>query len=160
LAIFVSARVALYETIQRFIHPEGPDASVGTRGRGGDRVCGKRARGPGPFAFRPQALEPGPSPTATAPAPTVSLGVVARAALVAVGLPLGDPIVGLLITLVIFKITWDSWRLVSTTDPARWSSTLTERSVPNIGKTRITPAARYRCPARNAATGCAGKEER
>ena len=37
--------------------------------------------------------------------------------IVAVGAPIGDPIVGLLITLVIFKITWDSWRLVSRTDP-------------------------------------------
>jgi divalent metal cation (Fe/Co/Zn/Cd) transporter len=36
---------------------------------------------------------------------------------VALGFPLGDPIVGLAITLVIFKITWDSWRLISTTDP-------------------------------------------
>jgi hypothetical protein len=25
--------------------------------------------------------------------------------------------VGLVITLVIFKITWDSWRLISTTEP-------------------------------------------
>ena len=49
----------------------------------------------------------------------VSLGVVASAALVALGFPLGDPIVGLLITLVIFKITWDSWRLISTTDPGQ-----------------------------------------
>jgi len=37
--------------------------------------------------------------------------------IVALGAPIGDPIVGLVITLVIFKITWDSWRLVSTTDP-------------------------------------------
>ena len=28
-----------------------------------------------------------------------------------------DPLIGLLITLAIFKITWDSWRLISTTDP-------------------------------------------
>jgi divalent metal cation (Fe/Co/Zn/Cd) transporter len=47
----------------------------------------------------------------------VSLGVVVSAALVAVGFPRADPIVGLVITLVIFKITWDSWRLISTTDP-------------------------------------------
>ena len=47
----------------------------------------------------------------------VSLGVVASAALVALGLPRADPFIGLVITVVIFKITWDSWRLVSTTDP-------------------------------------------
>ena len=38
-------------------------------------------------------------------------------ALVALGLHIADPIIGLLITVVILKITWDSWRTVSTTDP-------------------------------------------
>ena len=42
----------------------------------------------------------------------VSLGVVASAGLVALGLELGDPLVGLLITLVILRITWDSWRTI------------------------------------------------
>jgi hypothetical protein len=36
---------------------------------------------------------------------------------VALGARVGDPIIGLLITLVILKITWDSWRTVSTTEP-------------------------------------------
>jgi len=36
---------------------------------------------------------------------------------VALGLHIADPIVGLLITLVILKITWNSWRTVSSTDP-------------------------------------------
>ena len=30
---------------------------------------------------------------------------------------LGDPIIGLLITLVILRITWESWRTISRTDP-------------------------------------------
>ncbi len=47
----------------------------------------------------------------------VSLGVVASAAVVALGARIGDPIIGLAITLVILKITWDSWRTVSTTEP-------------------------------------------
>jgi divalent metal cation (Fe/Co/Zn/Cd) transporter len=42
----------------------------------------------------------------------VSLGVVASAAVVALGLEIADPIIGLAITLVILKITWDSWRTV------------------------------------------------
>lgn len=42
----------------------------------------------------------------------VSLGVVASAAVVAIGLELADPLIGLGITLVILKITWDSWRTV------------------------------------------------
>jgi len=47
----------------------------------------------------------------------VSLGVIASAAAVGLGAKLADPIIGLVITLVILKITWDSWRVVSRTDP-------------------------------------------
>jgi divalent metal cation (Fe/Co/Zn/Cd) transporter len=47
----------------------------------------------------------------------VSLAVIATAALAAVGLPRADPLIGLAITVVILKITWDSWRVVSTTEP-------------------------------------------
>ena len=42
----------------------------------------------------------------------VSLGVVASALVVALGVQLADPIIGLTITLVILKITWDSWNTV------------------------------------------------
>ena len=40
------------------------------------------------------------------------LGVIASAAVVALGVRLADPIIGLLITLVILRITWQSWRTV------------------------------------------------
>ena len=30
---------------------------------------------------------------------------------------LGDPIIGLLITLVILRITWESWTTISSTEP-------------------------------------------
>jgi len=39
----------------------------------------------------------------------VSLAVVASAAGVAVGLRVADPFIGLSITLVILRITWQSW---------------------------------------------------
>jgi divalent metal cation (Fe/Co/Zn/Cd) transporter len=42
----------------------------------------------------------------------VSLGVIASAAVVALGAPIGDPLIGLAITLVILRITWQSWRTV------------------------------------------------
>ncbi|HLK39704.1 MAG TPA: cation transporter, partial [Polyangiaceae bacterium] len=42
----------------------------------------------------------------------VSLGVLASAAVVALGLKLADPVIGLVITLVILRITWESWRTV------------------------------------------------
>jgi divalent metal cation (Fe/Co/Zn/Cd) transporter len=47
----------------------------------------------------------------------VSLGVVASAVVVSLGAEIGDPIIGLAITLVILRITWQSWRTVSLTEP-------------------------------------------
>ena len=47
----------------------------------------------------------------------VSLGVLASAAVVSLGLNLADPIIGLVITAVILHITWESWHTVSTTAP-------------------------------------------
>jgi hypothetical protein len=37
--------------------------------------------------------------------------------MVALGVRIADPLIGLAITLVILKITWGSWRIVSRTDP-------------------------------------------
>ncbi len=36
---------------------------------------------------------------------------------VSVGLKLGDPIIGLVITIVIFRVTWQSWLTVRATEP-------------------------------------------
>jgi divalent metal cation (Fe/Co/Zn/Cd) transporter len=46
----------------------------------------------------------------------VSLGVVLSAAVVALGIQVADPLIGLGITLVILKITWDAWRTVRAAD--------------------------------------------
>jgi divalent metal cation (Fe/Co/Zn/Cd) transporter len=119
LAIFLSACVALYETIQRFVHPEDLThlwvlAAAGIIGFAGNELAaqvrlraGQRLSSPALVADGNHARTDG----------FVSLGVVATSALVATGLPRADPIVGMAITAVIFKITWDSWRLISTTDP-------------------------------------------
>jgi divalent metal cation (Fe/Co/Zn/Cd) transporter len=42
----------------------------------------------------------------------VSLAVVASAVVVALGLQVGDPIIGLAITVVILRITWQSWQTI------------------------------------------------
>lgn len=42
----------------------------------------------------------------------VRLAVVASAAVVAIGAPIADPLIGLAITAVILRITWQSWRTV------------------------------------------------
>ena len=119
LAIFISACVALYETILRFIHPQNLThlwvlAGAGVIGFVGNEIAaqvrlraGKRLSSPALVADGKHARIDG----------FVSLGVVASAAVVALGARIADPVIGLVITLVIMKITWDSWRTVSTTDP-------------------------------------------
>jgi Co/Zn/Cd efflux system component len=42
----------------------------------------------------------------------VSIGVVASALLVGLGAEIADPLIGLGITLVILRITWQSWQTV------------------------------------------------
>lgn len=119
LAIFVSACVALYETIDRFLHPQQLThlwilAAAGAIGFLGNEVAaqvrlrgGRRLASPALIADGNHARIDG----------FVSLGVVVSAIVVALGLPIADPIVGLGITLLILRITWDSWRVVTTTEP-------------------------------------------
>ena len=49
----------------------------------------------------------------------VSLSVVASAAISAIGLERADPLIGLAITLVILRITWQSWLTISGRDHHR-----------------------------------------
>jgi cation diffusion facilitator family transporter len=119
LAIFISACVALYETIQRLIHPQQIThlwalAAAGAIGFVGNEIAaqvrlrgGRRLSSPALIADGNHARIDG----------FVSLGVVASASAVALGATIADPLIGLAITLVILKITWDSWRTVTTTEP-------------------------------------------
>jgi cation diffusion facilitator family transporter len=119
LAIFVSACVALYETIVRLIHPQELThlwvlAAAGVIGFLGNELAaqirlrgGRRLSSPALIADGNHARVDG----------YVSLGVVASAGVVALGANIADPLIGLAITLIILKITWDSWRIVSRTDP-------------------------------------------
>jgi cation diffusion facilitator family transporter len=119
LAIFVSACVALYETIERLIHPQQLShlwvlAAAGIVGFLGNELAaqvrlraGKRLSSPALVADGNHARMDG----------FVSLGVVASAIVVSLGAEIGDPIIGLAITLVILRITWQSWRTVTTADP-------------------------------------------
>jgi cation diffusion facilitator family transporter len=114
LAIFVSACVALYETIDRLIHPEELShlwalAAAGGMGFLGNEIAaqvrlraGRRLDSPALVADGNHARIDG----------YVSLGVVLSAALVAIGFERADPLIGLAITLVILEITWSSWRTI------------------------------------------------
>ena len=127
LAIFVSACVALYETILRFIHPQHLThlwvlAAAGAIGFIGNEIAarvrlraGRRLSSPAMTADGNHARIDG----------FVSLGVVASAIVVSLGARIGDPIIGLVLTIVILKITWESWRTVSTTDPGEMEASRT-----------------------------------
>ena len=118
-AILISALVALYETIQRLIHPQELThlwvlAAAGLIGFVGNEIAaqvrlraGRRLASPALVADGNHARVDG----------FVSLGVIASALLVGLGVPRADPVVGLAITLVILKITWDSWQTIRATEP-------------------------------------------
>ena len=114
LAIFVSACVALWQSIERLVNPQDLSylwavAAAGAIGFVGNEIAaqvrlraGRRLASPALVADGNHARVDG----------FVSLGVVASAIVVALGVELADPLIGIGITLVILKITWDSWKTV------------------------------------------------
>jgi divalent metal cation (Fe/Co/Zn/Cd) transporter len=119
LAIFVSACVALYETIERLIHPQQLShlwvlAAAGIVGFLGNELAAQVRLRAGKRLSSPALVADGMHARMDA---FVSLGVVASAIVVSLGAEIGDPIIGLAITLVILRITWQSWRTVTTADP-------------------------------------------
>jgi cation diffusion facilitator family transporter len=113
-AIFVSACVAGVEAVARLIEPDAPShlwalAFAGAIGFGGNLVAARIRSRAGRRLDSPALIADGDHAPADA---YVSLGVVASAAVVALGVPIADPLIGLAITLVILRITWQSWRTV------------------------------------------------
>ncbi len=114
LAIFVSACVAAYEAIVRIINPEAPDhllalALAGVIGFLGNLVAAFIRTRAGRRLDSPALIADGNHARADA---YVSLGVVLSAVVVALGFDLGDPMIALVITAVILRITWQSWRTI------------------------------------------------
>jgi len=113
-AILISALVALYETIQRLIHPQHLThlwvlAGAGVVGFIGNEIAARvRLRG-GTRLSSPALTADGNHARIDA---FVSLGVVVSAVVVALGLRIADPLIGLAITAIILKITWDSWQTI------------------------------------------------
>ena len=117
--IFVSACVALYETILRFIHPQHLThlwvlAAAGVIGFVGNEIAAQVRLRAGERLSSPALIADGNHARVDG---FVSLGVIGSAIAVGLGFDRGDPLIGLAITLVILKITWDSWRIVSSTEP-------------------------------------------
>jgi cation diffusion facilitator family transporter len=114
LTIFISACVAATEAVRRLIDPTPPGhllalAAAGAIGYAGNFIAARVRTRAGRRLDSPALIADGDHARADA---YVSLAVIASAAAVAIGLPIADPLVGLAITLVILRITWQSWGTV------------------------------------------------
>ena len=113
-AIFISACVAGTEALRRLIDPAPPDhlwvlAAAGAIGYVANRIAAQVRLRAGRRLGSAALIADGHHARADA---YVSLAVIASAAVVAAGVPIADPLIGLAITLVILRITWQSWRTV------------------------------------------------
>ena len=113
-AIFISAVVAGVEAIRRLIDPTPLDhlwalVAAGATGYLGNLVAAKIRTRAGERLDSPALIADGHHARADA---YVSLAVIASAVAVAVGVTIADPLIGLAITVVILRITWQSWHTV------------------------------------------------
>jgi cation diffusion facilitator family transporter len=116
LAIFISACVAAYEAVDRLVHPQtvtalGALAAAGALGAAGNWLAAVIRTRAGRRLDSPALVADGNHARADA---YVSLAVIASAVVVALGLRVADPLIGLAITLVILRITWRSWATIRT----------------------------------------------
>ena len=113
-AIFVSACVAGVEAVVRLVHPSAPThlpvlALAGAIGFAGNFIAARIRTSTGRRLQSAALIADGEHARADA---YVSLAVIASACVVALGLPIADPLIGLLICAVILRITWQSWETV------------------------------------------------
>lgn len=115
LVIFASATVAGFEAIERLIHPRHLDylvplAIAGVIGFVGNELAARVRLRAGERLDSPALIADGNHARVDG---FVSLGVIASAFVVAIGFERADPIIGLAITVLILRITWQAWRTVS-----------------------------------------------
>ena len=113
-AIFVSAIVAWVLAVDRIVHPARVEhllalALAGVAGFAGNEVAARIRLGAGRRLNSAALIADGQHARVDG---LVSLAVVASAAVVALGARVADPIIGLLITLAILRITWQSARTI------------------------------------------------
>jgi cation diffusion facilitator family transporter len=114
IAIFVSACVAGYEAVVRIIDPRdvehlGALAAAGALGFAGNWIAAIVRSRAGRRLDSAALIADGAHARADA---YVSLAVVTSAAAVYAGLDIADPLIGLAITVVILRITRESWHTV------------------------------------------------
>ncbi|MEP7091085.1 MAG: cation diffusion facilitator family transporter, partial [Nocardioidaceae bacterium] len=112
--IFASALLALQQVIERFLQPSTPTHLValllaGVVGVIGNEIAavirwraGRRLESAALIADGRHARADG----------YVSAGIVVSTVFIAVGLPIADPIIGLLITSLILRATYQSWATI------------------------------------------------
>jgi cation diffusion facilitator family transporter len=113
-AIFISACVAAYEAILRLINPSTPGhllalALAGAVGFAGNWLAAAVRARAGRRLDSPALIADGEHARVDA---YVSLAVIASAIAIAAGAPILDPVIGLGMTVVILRITRESWRTV------------------------------------------------
>jgi cation diffusion facilitator family transporter len=114
-AIFISAAVAAAEAVNRLVHPQHVDhlpvlAIAGAIGFIGNEIAAQVRLRAGTRLDSPALTADGNHARIDG---LVSLAVVASAIVVALGLDVADPLIGLAITIVILRITRDSWRTIA-----------------------------------------------
>jgi cation diffusion facilitator family transporter len=114
LTILVSAITAGVFAVERIINPLEPDhllalALAGAVGAIGNTIAARVRLAGGRRLASPALIADGHHARSDA---VVSIGVVFSAVAVALGAPIADPLVGLLITALILRITWESWQTV------------------------------------------------
>jgi cation diffusion facilitator family transporter len=114
LTIFASAVVAGVFAVERIVNPLPPDhllalGLAGVVGVAGNAVAARVRLGGGRRLDSPALVADGHHARSDA---IVSVGVILSATAVALGAPIADPVIGLLITALILRITWQSWNTV------------------------------------------------
>lgn len=114
MVIFVSAIVAIWQAIEKFVHPQTPThlgvlVAAGVVGILGNEVAaiirwraGRRLNSPALIADGNHARADG----------IVSAGVIVSAVLIAMGMPIADPIIGIGISLLILHSSWQSLQTI------------------------------------------------
>jgi cation diffusion facilitator family transporter len=113
-AIFVSALVAAMESVSRLAHPHDLDylgalALAGIIGFVGNEIAARVRLRAGAALSSAALVADGQHARVDG---YVSLGVVASAGVVAAGLRVADPLIGLAITALILRITWQAWHTI------------------------------------------------
>ena len=114
LTIFASAVTAGIFAVERIVNPLAPAhllalGLAGAVGVAGNALAARVRLDGGRRLDSPALIADGHHARSDA---IVSLGVILSAVVVALGAPIADPIIGLVITALILRITWESWNTV------------------------------------------------